>query len=72
MGVAVASKKMALGRSLYNMVFRRTSTLFVTMIVGAVIFERMFEPNTDYLWERMNKGVSRTSNLYNLTTNLKI
>lgn len=51
-------KKMALGRTIYNMVFRRTSTLFVSILVGAVIFERVFEPNTDILWERINKGVS--------------
>ena len=49
---------MALGTRLYNMVFRRTSTLVVAILVGAVVFERVFEPNTDYLWERINKGVS--------------
>lgn len=49
---------MALGRTLYNVFLRRTSTLFVTILVGAVLFERVFEPNTDFLWERMNKGVS--------------
>ena len=47
-----------LGTRLYNMVFRRTSTLFVAILVGAVVFERVYEPNTDILWERLNKGVS--------------
>ncbi|KAL5477986.1 hypothetical protein EMCRGX_G024858 [Ephydatia muelleri] len=47
---------MALGRTVYNALFRRTSTFFVTIVVGAVLFERVFDTSTDALWERMNKG----------------
>ena len=50
---------MALGRTLYNTFFRRTSAFFVTVLVGAVLFERAFDQGGDRLWERMNKGVSR-------------
>ena len=49
---------MAVGKTLYNMFFRRTSTFFATIVVGAVLFERAFDQGADRLWERMNKGVS--------------
>lgn len=49
---------MALGRTLYNMFFRRTSTFFVTILVGAVFLERAFDQGGDRMWERMNQGVS--------------
>ena len=48
---------MALSKTIYNIFFRRTSTFFVTVLVGAVFFERAFEASTDTLWDRMNKGV---------------
>lgn len=50
--------KMALGRTLYNVFFRRTSTFFVTVLVGAVFLERAFDQGGDRMWERMNQGVS--------------
>lgn len=49
---------MALGRIVYNALFKRSSTFFVTIVVGAVLFERLFDASTDALWDRMNKGVS--------------
>ena len=51
-------RKMAFGRAVYNLLFRRTSTFVVTILVGAVFFERAFDLGADRLWERMNKGVS--------------
>ena len=48
---------MAFGRAVYNLLFRRTSTYVVTILVGAVFFERAFDRGADALWERMNKGV---------------
>ncbi len=50
--------KMAIGRTVYNALFRRTSTFILTMVVGAVFFERAFDVGADRLWERMNQGVS--------------
>lgn len=55
---------MALGKTVYNIFFRRTSTFFVTVLVGAVFFERAFEASTDALWDRMNKGVRTRINLF--------
>ena len=49
---------MGLGRSAYNLLFRRTSTFLVTILFGAVVFERAFDQGADRLWGRMNKGVS--------------
>lgn len=57
---------MALGRTLYNVFLRRTSTFVVTILVGAVFFERIFDKTTEAMWDRMNRGVG--SILYNLFT----
>ena len=49
---------MSLGRTIYNALFRRTSTFVVTIVVGGFIFERVFDEGMDNLWEKMNRGVS--------------
>lgn len=51
---------MGLGKTLYNTFFRRTSAFFITVLVGAVLFERAFDQGGDRMWERMNQGVSGT------------
>lgn len=57
---------MSLGRTVYNALFRRTSTFAVTIIVGAFAFERVFDEGMDNLWENMNRGVSKCF-VYKLT-----
>lgn len=49
---------MALGATVYNLLFRRTSTYLLTILVGAVFFERTFDHAVDSWWDRRNKGVS--------------
>lgn len=49
---------MSIGRTVYNALFRRTSTFAVTIVIGAFAFERVFDEGMDNLWERMNRGVS--------------
>lgn len=49
---------MALTRSVYNLLFRRTSTFAVTIMVGAVFFERIFDQGGDAIFDQMNRGVS--------------
>uniref|UniRef100_A0A8B9GP18 Complex III subunit 9 n=1 Tax=Astyanax mexicanus TaxID=7994 RepID=A0A8B9GP18_ASTMX len=49
---------MALTRSVYNLLFKRTSTFAVTIMVGAVLFERVFDQGGDALYESINRGVS--------------
>lgn len=49
---------MTVGRRLYNVFFKRTSAYAVTILVGAVIFERTFDGALDSLWDRKNSGVS--------------
>ena len=48
---------MALGNAVYNILFRRTSTVVLTVIVGGIFFERMYDSWADLTWERMNRGV---------------
>uniref|UniRef100_T2M465 Complex III subunit 9 n=1 Tax=Hydra vulgaris TaxID=6087 RepID=T2M465_HYDVU len=40
----------------YNLLFKRSSTFAVTIIVGAFLFERTFDPIMDGIWERRNQG----------------
>lgn len=49
---------MALAKSVYNLLFRRTSTFAITIMVGAVFFERLFDQGGDAIFEQMNRGVS--------------
>ena len=51
---------MSVGRTVYNALFRRTSTFAVTIVIGAFAFERVFDEGMDNLWENMNRGVSCT------------
>ncbi|KAM8744461.1 cytochrome b-c1 complex subunit 9 [Acanthopagrus latus] len=47
---------MALAKSVYNLLFRRTSTFAVTIMVGAVLFERLFDHGGETIFEQMNRG----------------
>ncbi|ESN93557.1 hypothetical protein HELRODRAFT_88593 [Helobdella robusta] len=46
---------MALG-SVYNVLFKRTSTFALTCLVGAFVFERFFDQMSDSIFERINQG----------------
>lgn len=48
--------RMSVGRTVYNALFRRTSTFAVTIVIGAFAFERVFDEGMDNLWENMNRG----------------
>ena len=48
---------MSLTRGLYNLIFKRNSTFLLTVVVGAVFFERALDQAVDYAWERHNQGV---------------
>ncbi|TMS08755.1 cytochrome b-c1 complex subunit 9 [Larimichthys crocea] len=47
---------MSLTKSVYNLLFRRSSTFAITVIVGAVFFERVFDQGGDAIFEQMNRG----------------
>ncbi|XP_051888150.1 cytochrome b-c1 complex subunit 9 [Pristis pectinata] len=47
---------MALVRQAYNLLFRRTSTFALTIVLGAVVFERVFDQTGDMIFERINQG----------------
>lgn len=59
---------MSLAKSVYNLFFKRTSTFAVTIMVGAVLFERVFDQGGDAIFEQINRGVSASSGLLNLLT----
>ncbi|XP_068127597.1 cytochrome b-c1 complex subunit 9 [Hyperolius riggenbachi] len=40
----------------YRSLFRRTSTFALTLVVGAVVFERAFDQGADALFEHLNQG----------------
>lgn len=50
---------MSISNILYQRVFKKTSTMALTMVIGAVIFEKVFDEGIDTMWEKMNRGVSR-------------
>ena len=43
-------------RVVYNTFLRRGSTFLLTMVVGAVFFERLTDKWIDSYWGRMNRG----------------
>lgn len=54
---AERSGKMALLRQAYSALFRRTSTFALTIVLGAVLFERAFDQGADAIFEHLNEGV---------------
>ncbi|XP_050779847.1 cytochrome b-c1 complex subunit 9 isoform X1 [Gopherus flavomarginatus] len=41
---------------LYSVFFRRTSTFALTIVLGALVFERVFDQGADAFYERLNHG----------------
>lgn len=54
---AERAAKMALLRQVYGSLFRRTSTFALSVVLGAVLFERVFDQGADALFEQLNEGV---------------
>ncbi|XP_066144412.1 cytochrome b-c1 complex subunit 9 [Euwallacea fornicatus] len=47
---------MSLGSTIYNSIFKRSSTFALTLIGGAFIFERSFDLTCDTIFDNVNKG----------------
>ncbi|XP_014211144.1 cytochrome b-c1 complex subunit 9 [Copidosoma floridanum] len=47
---------MSLASTLYGVLFKRSSTMALTIIGGAFIFERTFDLATDKIFRAYNKG----------------
>ncbi|KAM5194493.1 cytochrome b-c1 complex subunit 9 [Mantella aurantiaca] len=47
---------MSLLSTVYRSLFRRTSTFALTIVVGVVVFERVFDQGADALFEHLNRG----------------
>ncbi len=52
----VLASKMSIASIFYNTVGKRTSTLVLTIVGGALVFERGFDSLSQYIWETKNKG----------------
>jgi len=49
---------MSLGSTIYNAIFKRSSTFALACIASAFVFERSFDLTCDTIFENANKGVS--------------
>ncbi|XP_078410207.1 cytochrome b-c1 complex subunit 9-like [Cetorhinus maximus] len=47
---------MAVFRQVYNLVFKRTSTFALSIVLGAILFERVFDQVGDTVFDRINEG----------------
>ncbi|CAF2723475.1 unnamed protein product [Rotaria sp. Silwood2] len=43
-------------KTLYNVFFRRSATIVLSVAAGVFVYERVINKTTDYLFERHNQG----------------
>ncbi|KAG9339597.1 hypothetical protein JZ751_023488 [Albula glossodonta] len=48
--------KMGIDGAVYKLLFRRTSAFTISIMVGAVFFERMFDQTGNAIFEELNRG----------------
>uniref|UniRef100_A0A8C8TWQ6 Complex III subunit 9 n=1 Tax=Peromyscus maniculatus bairdii TaxID=230844 RepID=A0A8C8TWQ6_PERMB len=46
----------AITSRLYSLLFRRNATFALTIVVGALFFERAFDQGADAIYENLNEG----------------
>uniref|UniRef100_A0A670KH04 Complex III subunit 9 n=1 Tax=Podarcis muralis TaxID=64176 RepID=A0A670KH04_PODMU len=56
---------MTLAKQVYRVLLRRSATFALTVVVGALLFERAFDQSADSIFEQVNKEVSRLPNKRN-------
>ncbi|KAI0216901.1 hypothetical protein LSAT2_031163, partial [Lamellibrachia satsuma] len=44
--------------TVYHAAFKRTSTFFLTVMMGTFVFEKIFDEGMDSMFETVNQGVS--------------
>merc|ERR1712018_94782 len=49
-------RNMGLSQTIYNVCFKRTSSMVVTIGVGAFFYERLIEEGVKYFWDTRNQG----------------
>ncbi|XP_074029522.1 ubiquinol-cytochrome C reductase complex subunit oxen [Leptinotarsa decemlineata] len=47
---------MSISSTIYNSIFKRTSTMALAVVISAFAFERTFDLAADYIWETNNQG----------------
>ncbi|NWU92928.1 QCR9 protein, partial [Upupa epops] len=48
--------KMVLLSRAYALLFRRSSTFALTVVLGAILFERAFDQGADAIFDHLNEG----------------
>ncbi|KAK3607242.1 hypothetical protein CHS0354_009973 [Potamilus streckersoni] len=48
--------RVSISTKIYQTLFRRTSMFTLTIVVGALFFERAFDESTEYIFNRINAG----------------
>merc|ERR1711890_77953 len=49
-------RNMGLSQTIYNVCFKRTSSMVVTIGVGAFFYERLIDEGVKYFWDTRNQG----------------
>ncbi|XP_018566313.1 cytochrome b-c1 complex subunit 9 [Anoplophora glabripennis] len=47
---------MGLQQTIYNTIFKRTSTMALACVISAFFFERSFDLGSDLVFEKINEG----------------
>ncbi|CAF0783135.1 unnamed protein product [Rotaria sordida] len=43
-------------KTIYNLFFRRSATIALSVVVGVFAYERLIDKTADYVFERRNQG----------------
>ncbi|KAJ8916702.1 hypothetical protein NQ315_000347 [Exocentrus adspersus] len=49
-------KKMGFQQTVYNLVFKRTSTMALACVASVFFFERTFDLGSEYFFDKINEG----------------
>lgn len=63
MEVGESFKMSVMKRKFYQLVLRRTSSFSLAMVVAAMFFERAYDHACEYMFEKINDGVSEGKSL---------
>jgi hypothetical protein len=52
----------------YNVLFRNTSTMVATVLVGSVVLESVVDSTVNQAWNIANRGVTKTTHVLSLSS----
>lgn len=56
----------------YNVLFRNTSTMVATVLVGSVVLESVVDSTVNQAWNIANRGVTKTTHTFFLSPRLAL